>query len=154
VSDATPAIHWLSRRSASRENFRNTNAAAKQEAWMSVKPDAGFGKMALEHKMIEPSPTARFAKVSSATEFRSYGYDIRVAMNSNFTNVNRPSSIQSISMRVRRRVQGDVCSAAELLRARPLRRILPHPAHVLTICLGKSTYARCGIIVNVTRSTE
>ncbi len=110
--------------------------------------------MALEHKMIELRlKIARSAMESSATVSPSYGYDIRVADDFRiFTNVNStivdPKHFDSRSLV---EFRGDVClippNSFALGRSVEYFRI---PRNVLTICLGKSTYARCGIIVNVT----
>ena len=97
--------------------------------------------------------TARSAKASSATAFRRYGYDIRVADEFRiFTNVN--STIvdpKHFDARSFVEFKGDVCivppNSFALARSVEYFRI---PRNVLTICVGKSTYARCGIIVNVT----
>src|ERR1700731_2301598 len=104
---------------------------------MSVKPDSWIRRMALEHKMIEPFTDRQVREGVISYGVSSYGYDIRVADEFRiFTNVNStivdPKNFDSRSLVD---YKGDVCII---------------PRNVLTICLGKSTYARCGIIVNVT----
>jgi len=119
---------------------------------MSVKPDRWIRKMALEHKMIEPFTDRQVREGVIATGFRLTATTFRVADEFQiFTKSIRHRRSKAFRCAFARRLQGRrLHRAAELLRARPLRRILPHPRNVLTICLGKSTYARCGIIVNVT----
>ena len=109
---------------------------------MAIKSDKWIRKMANEHGMIEP-----FNGLSS------YGYDIRVADNFKiFTNVNN-SIVDPKNFDAKSFVDftGDVCivppNSFALAQSVEYFRI---PRNVLSICLGKSTYARCGIIVNVT----
>ncbi len=119
---------------------------------MAIKSDRWITRMAREHRMIEP-----FAEhqVRSGISYgvSSYGYDIRVADEFKiFTNVNStivdPKRFDEQSFVD---FKGDVClvppNSFALARTVEYFRI---PRSVLTICLGKSTYARCGIIVNVT----
>jgi dCTP deaminase len=82
----------------------------------------------------------------------SYGYDIRVATSSRSSPTSTArSSIRRTSTPVVRRRQGRrLHHPAELVRAGEDRRVLPHPARRADRCVGKSTYARCGLIVNVT----
>ena len=120
---------------------------------MSVKPDRWIRKMALEHKMIEPFEDRQVRDGVISYGVSSYGYDIRVADEFRiFTNVN--STIvdpKHFDPRSLVEFKGDVClvppNSFALGRSVEYFRI---PRNVLTICLGKSTYARCGIIVNVT----
>ena len=120
---------------------------------MSVKPDHWIRKMALEHKMIEPFQDRQVREGVISYGVSSYGYDLRVADEFRiFTNVNStivdPKHFDSRSLV---EFKGDVClippNSFALGRSVEYFRI---PRNVLTICLGKSTYARCGIIVNVT----
>src|SRR3979411_1793711 len=120
---------------------------------MSVKPDSWIRRMALEHKMIEPFTDRQVREGVISYGVSSYGYDIRVADEFRiFTNVNStivdPKNFDSRSLVD---YKGDVCiippNSFALARSIEYFRI---PRNVLTICLGKSTYARCGIIVNVT----
>src|ERR1700722_17317666 len=121
--------------------------------WMSVKPDHWIRKMALEHKMIEPFEDRQVREGAKSHGVSSYGYDIRVADEFRiFTNVNStivdPKHFDSRSLV---EFKGAEClvppNSFALGRSVEYFRI---PRNVLTICLGKSTYARCGIIVNVT----
>ncbi|MCJ7693849.1 MAG: dCTP deaminase [Anaerolineaceae bacterium] len=120
---------------------------------MGLKPDNWIRKMALEQHMIEPfvEGQVRDGVISFGTS--SYGYDIRVADEYKvFTNLYSawvdPKNFDPRSMVD---FKGDVCvippNSFALARTVEYFRI---PRKVLTVCLGKSTYARCGIIVNVT----
>jgi dCTP deaminase len=120
---------------------------------MGIKPDHWIRKMALEQKMIEPyaDQMNRPGKISYGVS--SYGYDIRVADEFKiFTNV-YSAIVDPKNFDVRSMVdfKGDVCiippNSFALARTVEYFHI---PRGVLTICVGKSTYARCGIIVNVT----
>lgn len=120
---------------------------------MGVKPDSWIRKMALEHKMIEPFVDHQVRDDVISYGLSSYGYDIRVTDEFKiFTNVHsaivdpkhfNPESFIDY--------QGDICvippNSFVLARTVEYFRI---PRNVMTICLGKSTYARCGLIVNVT----
>ncbi len=113
--------------------------------------------MAAEHRMIEPfepqqvKETAGRRLVSYGTS--SYGYDIRCSNEFKiFTNINS-TIVDPKAFDEKNFVEftGEVCiippNSFALARTVEYFRI---PRNVLTICLGKSTYARCGIIVNVT----
>ncbi len=120
---------------------------------MSVKSDKWIRRMAREHKMIEPFEDRQVRDGVISYGVSSYGYDMRVADEFRiFTNVNStivdpkhfdPNSFVEF--------KGAVCivppNSFALARSIEFFRI---PRNVLTICVGKSTYARCGIIVNVT----
>ncbi|RMF42641.1 MAG: dCTP deaminase [Anaerolineae bacterium] len=120
---------------------------------MGLKPDHWIRKMALEHGMIEPFTAEQVRQGVISYGVSSYGYDIRVADEFKiFTNVYSavvdPKNFDEKSMVD---FKGDVCvippNSFALARTIEYFRI---PRGVLTVCLGKSTYARCGIIVNVT----
>ena len=120
---------------------------------MGLKPDKWIKKKALEQRMIEPFEEGQIRNGVISYGTSSYGYDIRVADEFKiFTNINSaivdPKNFDPRSMVDFR---GEVCiippNSFALGRTVEYFRI---PANVLTICLGKSTYARCGIIVNVT----
>ena len=109
--------------------------------------------MAQEYGMIEPFEESQVRKGVISYGTSSYGYDIRVANEYKiFTNVFSavvdPKNFDPHSMVD---YVGDICvippNSFALARTIEYFRI---PPNVLTICLGKSTYARCGIIVNVT----
>ena len=128
-------------------------AALTGEANVGLKPDHWIRRMAVEHKMIEPFSEGRAREGRISYGVSSYGYDIRVADEYKiFTNVFGatvdPKHFDPKSMVD---YTGEVCvippNSFALARTVEYFRI---PRQVLTICLGKSTYARCGIIVNVT----
>ena len=120
---------------------------------MSIKSDKWIRKMVNEHGMIEPFNDKQVSKGMISYGLSSYGYDIRVANNYKiFTNVNNsvvdPKNFDAASFVD---FTGDVCivppNSFALAQSVEYFRI---PRNVLSVCLGKSTYARCGIIVNVT----
>lgn len=120
---------------------------------MGLKPDHWIRKMATEHRMIEPFEPGQVRNGQISYGVSSYGYDIRVADEFMiFTNVYSaivdPKHFDPRSMV---EYNGEVCvippNSFALARTVEYFRI---PKNVLTVCLGKSTYARCGIIVNVT----
>ncbi|TAK42897.1 MAG: dCTP deaminase [Betaproteobacteria bacterium] len=124
---------------------------------MTIKSDRWIRRMAAEHRMIEPfephqvKEAAGRRLVSYGTS--SYGYDIRCSNEFKiFTNINS-TIVDPKAFDEKNFVEftGDVCiippNSFALARTVEYFRI---PRNVLTICLGKSTYARCGIIVNVT----
>jgi dCTP deaminase len=120
---------------------------------MGLKPDHWIRKMALEHKMIEPFTDGQVRNGVISYGVSSYGYDIRVADEFKiFTNI-YSAVVDPKQFDPRSMVDfiGDVCvippNSFALARTVEYFRI---PRGVLTVCLGKSTYARCGIIVNVT----
>jgi dCTP deaminase len=124
---------------------------------MSIKSDKWIRRMAAEQGMIEPFAPGQVRAegdrkiISYGTS--SYGYDVRCAREFKiFTNINStivdPKQFDAKSFVD---VSADVCiippNSFALARTVEYFRI---PRSVLTVCLGKSTYARCGIIVNVT----
>ncbi|MBM3143516.1 MAG: dCTP deaminase [Chloroflexi bacterium] len=120
---------------------------------MGLKPDHWIRKMALENRMIEPFEPGQVRNGVISYGVSSYGYDIRVADEYKiFTNVYSaivdPKHFDPNSMVD---FKGDVCvippNSFALARTMEYFRI---PRNVLCVCLGKSTYARCGIIVNIT----
>jgi len=120
---------------------------------MSVKPDHWIRRMALEHKMIEPFTDRQMREGVISYGVSSYGYDIRVADEFRiFTNVNSTIVDPNILMRARSSSTREMSASFRRIPLRwPVRsKYFRIPRNVLTICLGKSTYARCGIIVNVT----
>jgi dCTP deaminase len=120
---------------------------------MGLKPDHWIRKMAHEHHMIEPFEDSQVRNGVISFGLSSYGYDIRVAdefkiFTNVFSAVVDPKHFDPKSMVD---FKGEVCiippNSFALARTVEYFRI---PRTVLTVCLGKSTYARCGIIVNVT----
>ncbi len=128
---------------------------------MSIKSDKWIESMAVEHGMITPFVKTQVANTVSGSGktkiisygTSSYGYDVRCGREFKiFTNINTaivdPKNFDANSFVD---VEADVCiippNSFALARTIEYFRI---PRNVLTICVGKSTYARCGIIVNVT----
>src|SRR5512132_838543 len=122
-----------------------------------IKSDKWIRRMAAEHRMIEPFEPRQVREVGGhkivSYGTSSYGYDIRCSTEFKiFTNINStivdPKSFDEKSFVDFR---GDVCiippNSFALARTVEYFRV---PRNVLVVCLGKSTYARCGIIVNVT----
>ena len=119
---------------------------------MSIKSDRWIKEMA-RGGMIEPFVESQVREGVVSFGLSSYGYDIRVADEFKvFTNINNTViDPKAFDPRSFVDVQADVCivppNSFALARTIEYFRI---PRDVLTLCLGKSTYARCGIIVNVT----
>ena len=120
---------------------------------MSIKSDIWIERMAIEHGMIKPFELKQVRDGKISYGLSSFGYDIRVSHEYKiFTNINNsivdPKNFDANSFVD---FTGDVCivppNSFALARSIEYFRI---PRDVLTICVGKSTYARCGIIVNVT----
>ena len=120
---------------------------------MSIKSDAWIKRLASEHGMIEPFVEGQVREGVVSYGVSSYGYDIRVADEFKvFTNINTTLiDPKSFDPRSFVDLKAPVCivppNSFALARTVEYFRI---PRDVLTVCLGKSTYARCGIIVNVT----
>jgi dCTP deaminase len=124
---------------------------------MAILPDYEIRRLVKEKKMIEPFAHEQVKEIDNkkivSYGVSSYGYDLRVADEFKvFTNVYNsvidPKKFQENSFVD---IRGDVCivppNSFALARSVEYFRI---PREILTVCLGKSTYARCGIIVNVT----
>src|SRR6188768_3435208 len=120
---------------------------------MSIKADKWIRRMAREHGMIEPFEDRQVREGVVSYGLSSYGYDIRVADEFKvFTNINStvvdPKNFDARSFVD---IKADVCiippNSFALAKTVEYFRI---PRKVLTVCVGKSTYARCGLIVNVT----
>ncbi len=124
---------------------------------MTIKSDLWIKRMAKDAKMIDPfvAKQVRAARGKRIISYglSSYGYDVRCAPEFKvFTNI---YSVQvdpkNFSPRSFVDIQGDHCiippNSFALARTQEYMRI---PSNVLVLCVGKSTYARCGIVVNVT----
>jgi dCTP deaminase len=124
---------------------------------MGIKSDSWIRRMAEEQSMIEPFESQQVRKINGERVISygtsSYGYDVRCSNEFKiFTNINSavvdPKNFDENSFVD---ITSDVCiippNSFALARTVEYLKI---PRDVLTICLGKSTYARCGIIVNVT----
>lgn len=120
---------------------------------MPVMPDTWIRQMATDHGMIEPFVESQKREGVISYGLSSYGYDARVADDFRiFTDVNNaivdPKNFSP---------DGFVSRKSDECIIPPNSFVLAHtieyfriPRDVLVVCLGKSTYARCGIIVNVT----
>ena len=120
---------------------------------MPIKSDRWIRQMAREHKMIDPFVESQVREGVISYGLSSYGYDLRVADEFRiFTNVHTAVvDPKHFDPRSFVEVKSDICvippNSFALARSVEYFRI---PRNILTICVGKSTYARCGIIVNVT----
>jgi dCTP deaminase len=133
---------------------RSGSSSSRRLAFlMAIMPDSWIRDMAQQRGMIEPFVEKQTAEGVISYGLSSYGYDARVSDEFKiFTNVDNaivdPKNFAEQSF-VDRKV--DVCvippNSFALARTVEYFRV---PRDVLVICLGKSTYARCGLIVNVT----
>lgn len=125
---------------------------------MSIKADRWIKKMAKSHKLIEPFTDQQIKNLDCGSKavsygLSSYGYDIRVSNEFKvFTNLyNTVVDPKNFAENAFVDIVTSECiippNSFALARSVEYFRI---PRNILTICLGKSTYARCGIIVNVT----
>jgi dCTP deaminase len=120
---------------------------------MSIRPDSWIKRMAHEKKMIEPFVEDQVRSGVISYGVSSYGYDVRVGDEFKvFTNVfNTVVDPKNFDPKSFVDITADVCiippNSFALASTVEYFRI---PRDILTVCLGKSTYARCGIIVNVT----
>jgi len=124
---------------------------------MALQSDRWIRQMAKTHGMIEPfvEGQVRHANGEKIISYglSSYGYDLRVATEFKvFTNINNSMiDPKNFNANAFVDIEGDYCiippNSFALARSVEYFRI---PRNVLTLCIGKSTYARCGIIVNVT----
>jgi dCTP deaminase len=120
---------------------------------MSIKSDRWIRRMVEAHRMIEPFEGSQMRDGVISYGVSSYGYDMRVAGEFRiFTNVHSsvvdPKGFDPASF-----VQVEAASCLIPPNSFALARSVEYfriPRNVLTICVGKSTYARCGIITNVT----
>lgn len=118
-----------------------------------IKSDRWIRQMALEKGMIDPFEERQVGGKAISFGLSSYGYDLRIADEFKiFTNINNTIvDPKSFDPRSFVDFKGDVCiippNSFALGRSVEYFRI---PRNIMTICVGKSTYARCGIITNVT----
>ncbi len=133
--------------------YNGRSGLQQKASSMSVMPDSWIREQAVKHHMIDPFQEKLVREGVISYGLSSYGYDARVSREFKiFTNVNSaivdPKAFSPDSFVDR---ETDVCVIPPNSFA--LARTVEHfriPRDVLVICLGKSTYARCGIIVNVT----
>ena len=118
-----------------------------------IKSDHWIRRMCREHKMIDPFEEKQVRQNAISYGVSSYGYDLRIADEFKiFTNINTtivdPKNFDPKSLVD---FKGDICivppNSFALGRSVEYFRI---PRRTMVICVGKSTYARCGIITNVT----
>ena len=120
---------------------------------MAIKSERWITRMALERRMIEPFVDDQVRQGVISYGVSSYGYDVRVGDEFKvFTNVyNTVVDPKNFDPKSFVDIKADVCvippNSFALARTIEYFRI---PRDILTVCVGKSTYARCGIIVNVT----
>ncbi|HZR27719.1 MAG TPA: dCTP deaminase [Terriglobales bacterium] len=120
---------------------------------MAIKCDKWIRRMAMEHDMINPFSEKQVKEGVISYGVSSYGYDLRVADEFKiFTNVNSsiidPKKFDEKSF-VNITSECAIIPPNSFALARSIE-YFKIPRDVLTVCVGKSTYARCGIIVNVT----
>ena len=120
---------------------------------MTVQSDKWIKKMANDHSMIVPFENKQVREDKISFGVSSYGYDARVSDEFKvFTNVNSeivdPKNFKSTSFVTKKSSECIIPPNSFVLASTV--EYFKIPKDVLVICLGKSTYARCGIIVNVT----
>ena len=120
---------------------------------MSVQSDKWIKKMALEKEMISPFEDKQVRGNKISYGLSSFGYDARVSNEFKiFTNLNSevvdPKNFKSTNF-ITKNVSECIIPPNSFVLASTIE-FFKIPKDVLVICLGKSTYARCGIIVNVT----
>ena len=139
------------------QNTKKITVPSKTGGEMSLREDKWIRKMALEEGMIEPFVDSQVKSIENqkivSYGLSSYGYDVRVGNRFKvFTNVhNSIVDPKNFTEDAFVDIEGDYCiippNSFALASTVEYFRI---PRNCLTVCLGKSTYARCGIIVNVT----
>lgn len=120
---------------------------------MGVKPDSWIIQMARQHGMIEPFEESLVRGASISYGVSSYGYDFRVDRKYKMFRGEASDVVdpKNVSAELFEDVEFDYCVAPA--RSFVLAQSLEYfriPRNILTLCTGKSTYARCGLIVNVT----
>ena len=120
---------------------------------MSVQSDKWIKQMAKDHKMISPFEDKQIRGDKISFGVSSYGYDARVSNEFKiFTNVNSeivdPKNFKPTNF-VTKKSSECIIPPNSFVLASTIE-YFKVPKDILVICLGKSTYARCGIIVNVT----
>jgi len=132
---------------------RTKSRLLSAEYFMSIKSDRWIRRMAQERDMINPFSEKQVGTGVISYGLSSYGYDLRVADEFKiFTNINAtvvdPKNFDERSF-VTMQSECAIIPPNSFALARSVE-YFKIPRDVLTICVGKSTYARCGIIVNVT----
>ncbi|MFH1854636.1 MAG: dCTP deaminase [Candidatus Omnitrophota bacterium] len=121
---------------------------------MSIRPDAWIKRMALEHGMIRPFESGQIRNNNISYGLSSYGYDIRAADEFKLfkgTAVSTAIDPKKVNPDLFSDFKGSVCVIPpnSFILARSFE-YLKIPRNVMCLCTGKSTYARIGVIVNVT----
>ena len=120
---------------------------------MGIKPDHWIARMAREQHMIEPFQESLAQRGAISYGISSYGYDFRVDRTYQICSENSSTLLdpKEISAEFFDDFEGDHCivppGSFVLAQSVEYFRI---PRDILTLCTGKSSYARCGILVNVT----
>lgn len=121
---------------------------------MSIKPDTWIKRMALEHEIIKPFEPQQIRNNNISYGLSSYGYDIRISDEFKiFRGTKRDEVLdpKKVNSDLFEDFQGENCiippNSFVLARSIEYFKI---PKNVLALCTGKSTYARIGVIVNVT----
>ena len=125
----------------------------KKSKQMSVLSDKWIKKMALEHQMISPFEDKQIRGNKISFGLSSFGYDARVSDEFKiFTDINSetidPKNFKPTNFVTKKTSECIIPPNSFVLAS--TKEYWKIPKDVLVICLGKSTYARCGIIVNVT----
>ena len=120
---------------------------------MGLKPDQWIKKMALEKQMIQPFQEGQIAPSVISFGVSAYGYDMTLADQFKIFDPTRATFVDPKHLDPACFVdfKGDICTIAA--HSFVLGRTVEYfkiPRSVLSLCVGKSTYARCGILVNVT----
>ena len=135
------------------ERIRLDFTKTENGSFMSIQSDRWIREQAIEHGMIEPFSEKQVNEGVISYGLSSYGYDLRVSEEFKiFTNVNS-AVIDPKDFDERSFVSVKASSVIVPPNSFALARSVEYfriPRNVLTICVGKSTYARCGILVNVT----
>lgn len=120
---------------------------------MAVKSDKWIRRMALEHKMIEPFEEKQIRDGVISFGLSSYGYDIRISDEYKIFTTSGATVADPKNLNNKNFIdfKGPECiippNSFCLAKSVEFFRI---PRNIITVCFGKSTYARCGVIVNVT----
>ena len=120
---------------------------------MGIKSDRWIKKMALERGMIKPFAPSQVSQAVISYGLSSYGYDIRLADEFKLFSPHKGQVVDPKAMEPDffKDYEGSVCiippHSFVLGRSVEYFRI---PRNVFTLCVGKSTYARCGILLNIT----
>jgi len=120
---------------------------------MSIRPDTWIKKMALEYDMIKPFESKQIKEGNISYGLSSYGYDIRIADEFKIFKGSKDSVLDPKKMNpdLFQDVKCKVCiiPANSFVLARSVE-YFKIPRNILSLCTGKSTYARIGVVVNVT----